>query len=144
MANSTNFVFFDATQSRNNNSPKITIRRGGVLVLNAGAVKMLSNGNDAEVTHVRVGYDAKTSAIGIRLASDDDTGKFRLRNQKKGPSRTINAKRVFDHHSLSVEKATSYSVEDFGEGIFGVTLREPSASPSASSSTGSGKRKAHA
>jgi hypothetical protein len=139
-----NFVFFDATQARTNDLPRIAIRRGGVIVMNVSAVKMLANGNgDDEVLHVKVGYDAKRKAIGIAAASAKDSGRFRLRKQKKGLSRTINAKRLFDHYSLAVEKATSYDVEDFGDGIFGVTLR-PSITPSESNSAGTGKRKARA
>lgn len=122
---SSNFVFFNANQARNN-TPKITIRRNGVIVMNAGAVKMMVNGSDEEVTYVKVAYDKEKRAIGIVPAAADDVGKFRLRLQNKSTSRTINAKRLFEHYGITVAQATSYDVEDFGEGLFGVTLKETS------------------
>jgi hypothetical protein len=136
---SSNFVFFNATQARNN-SPKITIRRNGVIVMNAGAVKGMVNGSDEEVTYVKVAYDKEKRAIGIVPATADDIGKFRLRHQNKGTSRIINAKRLFEHYGITVEQATSYDVEDFGDGLFGVTLSEDSQAQN--DGTASSKRKA--
>jgi len=136
---SSNFEFFNANQARND-TPKITIRRNGVIVMNAGAVKLMVNG-DEDVTHVRVAYNRENRAIGIVPAADDDAGKFRLRRQNKSTSRTINARRLFEHYTISVEKATSYDVESFEGGLVGVTLSEDS-QVTAETRTTSSKRKA--
>ena len=61
------FVFFNGSQTVNDSAPKITLRRGGLIVLNSGAVNMLGN----DVSHVQLGYDAEKRAIGIRSAPEE-------------------------------------------------------------------------
>ena len=112
------FEFFNGTMTVNDRTPKITIRRGGLIVLNSGAVNML--GDDVE--HVQLGFDAEKRAIGIRCAPKDAMGKYLLRSQAKTSSRLINGKRFLAHHSLTVEGATSFRPKDFGDGLIGFTL----------------------
>ena len=112
------FVFFDGSKTINDSTPKITVRRGGLIVLNSGAVKMLGEG----VQHVQLGFDATKRAIGIRSAPEEAMGKYLLRSQAKSASRLINGKRFLAHHSLSFDKAMSFRVEDLGSGVIGFTL----------------------
>ena len=112
------FVFFDGSKTVNDSAPKITIRRGGLIVLNSCAVSMLGD----DVSHVQLGYDTTKRAIGIRSAPEDAMGKYLLRSQAKTSSRLINGKRFLAHHGLNVDKATPYPVDDFGNGLIGFTL----------------------
>ncbi|MCP4246621.1 MAG: hypothetical protein GY778_06195, partial [bacterium] len=57
------FEFYQGTASENT-SPRITIRKGGQLVLTSGAVAMLGD----DLDHVQLGYDRKTKVVGIRGA----------------------------------------------------------------------------
>ena len=132
------FVFFDGSKTVNDSAPKITIRRGGLIVLNSGAVNMLGD----DVSHIQLGYDAKKRAIGIRSAPEDAMGKYLLRAQAKTSSRLINGKRFLAHHSLSVDKATSFRVDDFGDGLIGFTLQgDPEEAPARKVQKG-GRKKA--
>ncbi len=71
------FEFYQGTASENT-APKITVRKGGQLVLTSGAVAMLGD----DVDHVQLGYDRKTKVVGIRGAGEDAEGRYRLRSQK--------------------------------------------------------------
>ncbi len=115
---SNGFQFYEGSTSDSATTPKITVRRGGVLILTKAAVEMLGE----DVTHVQIGYNEKTRAIGIRGATEDARGRYRLRNQRNSPSRLIDGKRLFTHHGLIAEKARAFKVEKFGDGIIGFTL----------------------
>lgn len=116
---SMNFEFFDGAYTRST-TPTITIRKGGVLVLNGPAVDKLGD----DVTHVEIGYDADKHAIGLRKAAENAPGRYLLRKQSKGDSRIINGKRMFTHHGLNAEKARTFDLEEYGKGLFGVTLAD--------------------
>ena len=114
----TGFEFFEGAQSESGTRPQITVRRGGLMVLTRATVDML--GDDVE--HVQLGFNPKTQVIGIRAADDEAQGRYRLRSQKKSPSRLIGGKRFFSHYDLSVDKARTFEAEDFGNGIVGFRL----------------------
>ena len=117
---SNGFQFYEGTTSDSATTPKITVRKGGVLILTKAAVDMLGD----DVKHVQIGYNDETKAIGIRGATEDARGGYTLRKQKSSPSRLIDGKRLFKHHGLSAEKSRSFGVEQFGEGIIGLTLTD--------------------
>ena len=126
---SNGFQFYEGTTSDSATTPKITVRKGGVLILTKAAVDMLGE----DVTHVQIGYNEKTRAVGIRRATEDARGRYRLRSQRNSPSRLIDGKRLFMHHGLIAEKARAFNVEKFGDdGIIGFTLTaEPEAAEAA-------------
>ena len=109
------FQFFEGHQTVNNSVAKITVRKGGVLVLTQAAIDMLGDG----VAAVQVGYDPDRKAIGVRAAAEDVAGAYKLREQKSGAARMVNGKRLFALHGLTVETAESFDVEDFGDGVIG-------------------------
>ena len=115
------FEFFEGAATESNTSPKITVRRGGHLVLTHAAVELLGAGT----THVQIGFNAKTGAVGIRAADEEARGRYRLRTQKSALSQIVDAKRFFKHHGLPLGKARSFEVEDFGGGIIGFILDTP-------------------
>ncbi len=115
---SNGFQFYEGTTTDSATTPKITVRKGGVLILTKAAVEMLGD----DVTHVQIGYNEKTRAVGIRSATEDARGRYRLRDQRNSPSRLIDGKRLFTHHGLPAEKARCFKVEKFGDGIIGFTL----------------------
>lgn len=117
MSNS-NFVFFNGSQVSKSATPKITVRRGGVLILNQNAVNMMGE----DVSHVRIAYNPERRAVGVAKAPEDAPGRYRLRRQTDGTSFLVNAKPMFQHLGLTVAKAKSFDVEDFGGGIIGATL----------------------
>ena len=112
------FVFFEGSRQSASSAPSVTIRRDGLIVLNAAATEMLGE----DVTHVQIGYDEEKGAIGIRAASAEAIGKYRLRMPPRGASRLVNGKRMLAHYGLDVEKAETYTAESFGEGIIGFYL----------------------
>ena len=59
---SNGFQFYEGTTSDSATTPKITVRKGGVLILTKAAVDMLGD----DVKHVQIGYNDETKAIGIR------------------------------------------------------------------------------
>ena len=63
------FEFYEGgrTDSR---APRITVRRSGQLALTGAAVALLGEG----VSHVQVGFDAVTQAVGIRPAAEGARG----------------------------------------------------------------------
>ncbi len=141
---SNGFQFYEGTKSDSATTPKITVRRGGVLILTKAAVDMLGD----DVTHVQIGYNDETKAIGIRGATEEARGGYTLRRQKNSPSRLVDGKRLFTHHGLIAEKARSFKVEKYGDGIIGFTLTDETeaakAEPKADAKAGKagGRRKA--
>ena len=115
------FEFFEGIASENSAAPKVTVRRGGVLVLTQAAVDMLGDG----ITHVQLGFNEKTKAVGIRPAAEDTKGRYLLRPQKNGASRLVDGKRFFAHQGVALETARRFDVEEFGDGIVGFHLTEP-------------------
>ncbi len=111
------FEFYQGTTSENT-SPRITIRKGGQLVLTSGAVEMLGE----NVDHVQIGYDAKTKVVGIRGAGEDAQGRYRLRSQKTGGSRLVTGKRFFAHNGLTIAKARTFDAAAYDGGIVGFEL----------------------
>ena len=115
------FEFFEGIASENSTAPKVTVRRGGVLVLTQAAVDMLGEG----VTHIQLGFNEKTKAVGIRAAAEDAKGRYLLRAQKNGASRLVDGKRFFAHQGVALETARRFDAEAFGDGIIGFHLIEP-------------------
>ena len=116
------FQFYEGTSSENT-SPRITVRKGGQLVLTRGAVEMLGEG----VTHVQIGYDAETKVVGLKAASEDAKGRYRLRTQGTNGLHVVTGKRFFAHYGLEIEKARTFTAETFEGGIVGFQLTEESA-----------------
>lgn len=115
---SNGFQFYEGAATESADVARITVRRGGVLILTRAAVEMLGEG----VSRVQVGYNPKTRAIGLRGTSGDGKGGYLLRKQANTVSRLVDGKRVFSHHGLTVEKARSYDAQDFGDGVVGIVL----------------------
>jgi hypothetical protein len=115
---SNGFTFFEGTTTESAEVARITVRKGGILVLTAAAVGMLGD----EVERVQVGFNPETGAIGLRAAAEGAAGSYRLRQQKGTPARLVDGKRVFAHHGLTADKARSYEAEDFGDGVVGFVL----------------------
>ena len=136
---SNGFEFYKGTASENT-SPRITVRKGGQLVLTSGAVEMLGE----DVSHVQLAYNAKTKVVGIRGADEDAQGRYRLRTQKNSGSRLVTGKRFFSHYGLTIEKARTFDAEAFGGGIVGFQLTEESAEAEAPAKKTGGRRKARA
>ena len=117
------FEFFLGTKTENQ-APRITLRKGGQLVLTEAAVRMLGQG----VTHVQIGFNEKTQAVGLRPASEETEGRYRLRSQPTSTSRLVNGKRFFAHRGRALEKARTFDAEEFGDTIVGFHLTEMSPS----------------
>ena len=117
---STGFQFYEGTMTDSASSPKITVRRGGVLVLTSATVAMLGD----DVTHVQIGFNPETKAIALRSADEDSQGSYRLRAQKNSVSRLVDGKRVFKHHGITATKSRSFDAEDFGEGLVGFRMND--------------------
>jgi hypothetical protein len=113
---SSQFDFFEGTRSEGQ-TPQVTVRRSGQMVLTPPAVAML--GDDA--THVQLGYDAQTQAVALRAAPEGAKGRYRLRSQANGSS-LVDGRRFLGHHGVEVEKARSFPAEAFGDGIVGFRL----------------------
>jgi hypothetical protein len=111
------FSFYEGTTTENT-SPRITVRKGGQLVLTRGAVDMLGEG----VEHVQVGYNAKTQVVGIRAAGEDAKGRYRLRPQGSNGLHLVTGKRFFAHYGLDVSKARTFDAEKIEDGLVGFTL----------------------
>ncbi len=117
---STDFDFYEGPTTESSESPRITVRRGGLMVLTRAAALMLGEG----ATHVQIGFNSKTQAIGLKSAVKGARGSYRLREQRNSVSRLVDGKRVFAHHGLTVDKARSFDAEDFGDGVVGFLLGE--------------------
>ena len=125
MTTKTNFEFFVNTQApKNNSAPMITVRRKGVLVLTKKAADMLGE----NVTHVQIAYDAKTRSVAVCKAESDSKGRYTMRDMKNDTF-LVNAKPMFAHYGLNVERAQSYDVKEFDKGLIGVSLPDDVASP---------------
>jgi len=116
---SNDFEFFEGSASRAR-IPKITVRRGGLIALTPGAVEML----DENATHVQVGFNTETQAVGLRIAPENAKGRYRLRHQTSSQSRLVDTRRFLAHYGLTFERATTFDVEDFGDGMVGFYLAE--------------------
>jgi hypothetical protein len=112
------FEFYEGgrTDSR---APRITVRRSGQLALTGAAVALLGEG----VTHVQVGFDPTTQAVGIRPAAEGVRGRYKLRRMANR-SGLVDGRRFFAHHGLTVGEARTFDAEDFGKGIVGFRLSE--------------------
>ncbi len=116
---SNDFEFFEGSASRAR-IPKITVRRSGLIALTPGAVEMLGE----KATHVQVGFNTETQAVGLRLAPENAKGRYRLRHQTNSQSRLVDTRRFFAHHGLTFEKVTAFDAEDLGDGLVGFYLSE--------------------
>ena len=92
------FEFFAGNTTKSATTPEITVRKGGLLILTQAAVAMLGE----DVTHVRIGYNNDTRAVGICPAAETDSGRYTLRKQKNSVSRSVDGKRFFKHHELTL------------------------------------------
>jgi hypothetical protein len=121
------FQFFEGSNTESTDVARITVRRGGILVLTQKAVELLGEG----VTHVKIGFDAKSRAIGLKSTEPGARGCYRLRQQGKSLSRLVDGKRVFAHHGLQADKAHSFDAQEFGGGVVGFAFPEPAAAAEA-------------
>jgi hypothetical protein len=119
----TGFEFFEGAATVSTTAPRITVRRTGQLVLTQAAVAMLDEG----VTHVQIGYNDKTKAVGIRSVPEDAKGRYRLPTQPNGVSYLVDGKRFFAHHGVTLEKARGFAIEDFGGGVVGFQFEHTAA-----------------
>ena len=136
-ASTPSFEFFEGNVSESGNTPRITIRRGGLMVVTRAAAEMLGD----DVSHIQFAYDRPNGAIGIRAATAETAGSYRLRTQRKSPSRLVGARRFLKYHEIKTEKATTYEVRDFGNGIIGFRLDGEPAAKTADSESGSTSKK---
>ena len=113
---SNRFDFFEGTRSTTQ-SPQVTVRRSGQMVLTPAAVAML--GDDA--THVQFGYDPDTRTVALRSAPNGVKGRYRLRAQANGSS-LVDGRRFMAHYELQVEKAQRFPAEELAEGMVGFRL----------------------
>ncbi len=124
------FDFYEGTTSENT-TPRITVRKGGQLVLTRGAVEMLGDG----VEHVQIGYNTKTQVVGIRAATEDSKGRYRLRSQGSNGLHLVTGKRFFAHYGLDVSKARTFDAERIEDGLVGFSLAEKPADKPAEGKT---------
>ena len=116
------FDFYKGPATDSSSHPRITVRRGGLMVLSQAAVDMLGEG----VERVQIGYDTETRAIGLRGVDHGTRGSYRLREQRNSVSRLVDGKRVFAHHGLTVDKARTFDAQKFGDGVVGFVLEDAS------------------
>jgi hypothetical protein len=112
----TGFQFYEGTRSTTQ-SPQVTVRRSGQMVLTPAAVAML--GDDA--THVQFGFDPDTRTVALRSAPKGAKGRYRLREQANGSS-LVDGRRFMAHYELQVEKAQCFPAEELAEGMVGFRL----------------------
>jgi hypothetical protein len=112
----TGFQFFEGTRSTTQ-SPQVTVRRSGQMVLTPAAVAMLGDG----ATHVQFGYDPETRTVALRSAPKGAKGRYRLREQANGSS-LVDGRRFMAHYELQVEKAQRFPAEELAEGMVGFRL----------------------
>lgn len=134
---SNGFSFYEGTTSENTN-PKITVRKGGQLVLTSGAVDMLGEG----VEYVQLAYNRTKGIVGIRSADESAKGRYRLRTQKSSGSCLVTGKRFFNHYELTIDRAQTFDAEEFADGIVGFKLTEEVAETPAPKTGGRRKAKA--
>ena len=114
------FDFYEGPTTDSTSHPRITVRRGGLMVLTQAAVEMLGEGVD----RVQIGFNPETRAVGLWAADNGARGSYRLREQRNSVSRLVDGKRVFAHHSLTVDKARTFDAQDFGGGVVGFVLED--------------------
>jgi len=119
---SNGFDFYEGPTTDSASCPRITVRRGGLMVLTRVAVEMLGDG----ISHIQIGFNPETRAIGLRAAGRGTKGSYSLREQKGSVSRLVDGKRVFAHHGLTVEKAQTFDAQDFGDCVVGFVMEEGS------------------
>ena len=112
------FEFFEGVVSERAGKPRITVRRGGLMVITRAAAELL--GDSVEL--VQLAFDRATGAVGMRAAEKGAPGAYRLRAQYKGPNWTVGGRRFFDHYGIDTGKATTFDVTDFGDGIIGFVM----------------------
>jgi len=112
------FNFYEGSTSAHSKEPRITVRRGGLMVLTPATVDLLGD----SVTHVQLGFNPKTKAVAIRHAADDAKGRYRIRRQKNSPMLIVGGKKFFAHHDLPVNKAATFDAEQIGDGLVGFSL----------------------
>ena len=130
----TQFEFFEGTRSETQ-TPQVTVRKSGQMVLTPPAVAMLGD----DVTHVQMGYNAETGAVALRPAPKGAKGRYTLRAQSNGSS-LVDGRRFLGHHGLKVEKARRFPAESFGEGLVG--FRFPKAETAAQDTPSAAKKPA--
>ena len=132
------FEFYEGNLSESSATPRITIRRGGLMVVSRAAAEMLGD----DVSHIQFAYDRLNGAIGIRAATAETAGSYRLRTQRKSPTRLVGARRFLKYHEIKTEKATTFEVRDFGNGIIGFRIEgEPTAAKTDGAEKGSSSKK---
>ena len=137
---SNDFKFYEGTATENTN-PRITVRKGGQLVLTCGAVDLL--GDDVEF--VQLGFNRRTGVVGIRAATEDAKGRYRLRAQKNSENRLLTGRRFFAHAGLTIVKAQTFDAEEYDGGIVGFQLiEEPTEAEAPEPKKTGGRRKAKA
>lgn len=112
------FEFFHGTASEGMTTPRITIRRGGLMVLTQKAVEMMGD----KVEYVLLAFDPANRVVGVQACEEGTPGCYLLRHQPKGTHRTIGGKRFFKHYGVPVDRAESFDAEEFGDGIIGFRL----------------------
>ena len=112
------FDFFEGTTTAKSHEPRITVRRGGLMVITPAAVEMLGD----DVTHVQLGLNPKTNTVAIRKADTTAKGRYRLRTQKNSPMLLVGGKKFFTHHNLTVDKAESFNATKLADDMIGFTL----------------------
>jgi hypothetical protein len=112
----TGFQFFEGTRSTPQ-SPQVTVRRSGQMVLTPPAVAMLGDG----ATHVQFGYDPDTRTVALRSAPKGAKGRYRLREQANGAS-LVDGRRFMAHYDVKVDKAQRFPAEELAEGMVGFRL----------------------
>ena len=112
------FEFFQGAASESASKPRITVRRGGLMVITKAAADMLGEGVD----HIQLAYDRNTGAVGMRAVEKGTSGCYRLRSQRKSASRIVGGKRFFSYHEIDTAQATTYEAQDFGDGIIGFVI----------------------
>lgn len=120
---SSDFVFFEGAISINAVRARITVRRGGLLILTAGAVAMLGD----EVDTVQLAFSPKSGAVGIRAADSGIPGSYRLRPQTNGTGRQVSGKRFFEHFGLDASTSRTFEAINFGDGLVGFRFEVPAA-----------------
>ena len=112
------FEFFQGVATESASKPRITVRRGGLMVITKAAADMLGEGAD----HIQLAYDRNTGAVGMRAVEKGTAGCYRLRSQRKSASRIVGGKRFFSYHEIDTTQATTYEAKDFGGGIIGFLI----------------------
>ena len=112
------FEFFQGVATESASKPRITVRRGGLMVITKAAADMLGEGAD----HIQLAYDRNTGAVGMRAVEKGTAGCYRLRSQRKSASRIVGGKRFFSYHEIDTAQATTYEAKDFGGGIIGFVI----------------------